>query len=532
MTESRVSSSLHVVNTEQTSRRSACDRCRAAKLRCERDSTATTKSHPCRRCLKAKVACTTGRSPKASHSPQPQTPAATRLVASSEQKRRLNNPSLSNQTPLAPRPIAPTIPYQTLDDAASSNTLSVVQESLLDVQDVPQSVGLPMSHNTCDNHTQDDPMTSPLNSINAFFDMTTYDDVFQNIGLQMAEADLESLPNTVNNISIPEFNGIEQMLDFDGIGIAEEGPTDVQQTFKRSAPNSVSVSSKQILHEQCAEQLADLHSTLLRDLNLISSFKTTTDCDPSSNKRNIGNSDKNSSGHSSDHAISRMLQSTSKLLEILSLFRHPNSGHPRPSDQPHPDISEQDYSEGTASYSGTSSITTPHSHPDSSSVLQTANTEGSVDASDSSSLSGRPLKYDTPTTFSILSCYMSLIRLYRAVFSCILSTQLWASKRQLSLPVIFPGLAIGSFQLEAHVDIQLKILIQVSKSMLDKVNWALGLPDKHDRCIEDGGILEQTNSHKIFQMMIEKEEATQLFDFGGEPLKSLDEIMSKVGQLC
>lgn len=50
------SHSMHPVSNYRQSRRSACDRCRGFKLRCERDQV---NGRSCERCLKAQVVCTT-----------------------------------------------------------------------------------------------------------------------------------------------------------------------------------------------------------------------------------------------------------------------------------------------------------------------------------------------------------------------------------------------------------------------------------------------------------------------------------------
>jgi hypothetical protein len=47
---------MHPALNYRQSRRSACDRCRGFKLRCERDQV---RGRPCERCLKAQVICTT-----------------------------------------------------------------------------------------------------------------------------------------------------------------------------------------------------------------------------------------------------------------------------------------------------------------------------------------------------------------------------------------------------------------------------------------------------------------------------------------
>lgn len=50
------SAAMHPVPNYRQSRRSACDRCRGFKLRCERDQV---NGRSCERCLKAQVVCTT-----------------------------------------------------------------------------------------------------------------------------------------------------------------------------------------------------------------------------------------------------------------------------------------------------------------------------------------------------------------------------------------------------------------------------------------------------------------------------------------
>jgi hypothetical protein len=77
---------------------------------------------------------------------------------------------------------------------------------------------------------------------------------------------------------------------------------------------------------------------------------------------------------------------------------------------------------------------------------------------------------------TILNCYISLLKIFENIF---LSYQYILQVPALSpiyakLPPIIPGFHINGFQLKNHRNLSLKILIQVSREMLDSMERAMG----------------------------------------------------------
>jgi hypothetical protein len=88
-------------------RRSACDKCRSQKLRCERNRVSFTiplRSVPCRRCVKAQVHCTTSNQAPVGRGPEDSTyttyrPQRRRTMSNKQGRARAINPQLVNDSP-------------------------------------------------------------------------------------------------------------------------------------------------------------------------------------------------------------------------------------------------------------------------------------------------------------------------------------------------------------------------------------------------------------------------------------------------
>lgn len=86
---------------------------------------------------------------------------------------------------------------------------------------------------------------------------------------------------------------------------------------------------------------------------------------------------------------------------------------------------------------------------------------------------------DMPAMFSIMSCYICLIRTYRTIFACLLESIPYFRTEYHHLPdpllQILPSLNFGGFSLSHRVDLQLQILVQVSEDMLFKLENKFGI---------------------------------------------------------
>lgn len=133
------------------------------------------------------------------------------------------------------------------------------------------------------------------------------------------------------------------------------------------------------------------------------------------------------------------------------------------------------------------------------------------------------LSCDTPTMFALLSCYVCLIRIYRTIFSCILDSMPFLLGIQDPVPQLFPGMHLGGWKLEARLDLQVQILVQISEDMLGKIELALGLSEDSSAPAKD------SKTAGILRMMLEEEASEQppLYERRGE-CGTLREIMASV----
>ncbi|KAK0638122.1 hypothetical protein DIS24_g10154 [Lasiodiplodia hormozganensis] len=179
--------------------------------------------------------------------------------------------------------------------------------------------------------------------------------------------------------------------------------------------------------QECLQKLADLHSALMADLNTVRASRVATES-------SITTLRADAAAHENcgcNVPIGRMLTTSAQLLEILHYFLPSSSSSPPPPP---------------------ASTATP---PEDSHLL-------------------RP---DIPTTLSILACYAALRRIYRTIFATIdASLQNFPPPlRSSALPPLFPGLALGGFQLGGNVGLQVLIVAQLSESMMAKIDAALGV---------------------------------------------------------
>lgn len=230
--------------------------------------------------------------------------------------------------------------------------------------------------------------------------------------------------------------------------------------------------------QECLQKLADLHSALLADLNTVRASRVATET-------SITTLRADAAAHANCGCctvpIGRMLTTSAQLLEILHYFLPSSS----------------------------SSTTTT---PEDSELL-------------------RP---DIPTTLSILACYAALRRIYRTIFATIdASLQNFPPPlRSSALPPLFPGLALGGFQLGGNVGLQVLIVAQLSESMMGKIDEALGAGGGGGGA--GGGLVgRQPAAKAMVEAVVREEEAEGTAGEGipgGE--RPLREIIGRVKRAC
>ncbi|OAP56878.1 hypothetical protein AYL99_08990 [Fonsecaea erecta] len=251
--------------------------------------------------------------------------------------------------------------------------------------------------------------------------------------------------------------------------------TDGSQTFHQPlAANTSQPAFPEIFpHSDCRQRLGELQKAILVDLELVKACKTATDCAQLSLSPELT--------YNSSFLVGRMLGHSRALLGILDSFRSISS--------------------------------TPSYYSSGNDTIQPGT--GS-------------LHCDVPTVFSIFSCYVCLIRIYRTIFSCIHDSMPVLLSLQQPVPQLFPGINLAGFTMETRLDLQVQILVQVSEDMLSKLDVRLGICGGANA---DEGIFESTRAHLMLSMMVEEEAREQppLYEPRG-PCKSLRDILADLKQ--
>ncbi|KFY19730.1 hypothetical protein V491_04260 [Pseudogymnoascus sp. VKM F-3775] len=297
----------------------------------------------------------------------------------------------------------------------------------------------------------------------------------------------------------------EDFVNFDIELPKTHTPTDVRRNdinSINSEPRSLKIDNRR----NCLQSLADLHASLLRDLDEVKLSKPANECDCS--RDSVERESEN--GVAPDHPIGKVLRSSEKYLEILEYFslaplsrsslQQNSFSSESPSDNEDLDLAFGCNTDDTTPLNSNQSIASPSS-----------------------------AHCDVPTTFSLLTCYISLVRIFRTIFSCIYISLLpippptWNA-----LPPIFPGLQLAGFGMERQVGMQVRILLQVSEDMLARIEGILGVGTGDAR---DGGIISKVMGKEVLRIMLQEEEEERP-EGGCGSLKSLRDVMASLKGLC
>ncbi|KAF3384246.1 Short chain dehydrogenase yanD, partial [Penicillium rolfsii] len=111
------------------------------------------------------------------------------------------------------------------------------------------------------------------------------------------------------------------------------------------------------------------------------------------------------------------------------------------------------------------------------------------------------LSCDTPTMITLVSCYVSSVRIYRTIFWCIVDSLPFLLGIQHPTPQLFPGMHVAGFKLEARVDLQVQILVNISEDMLRNIETRFGLSGNN--------IPKPGKAARLLQTMLEEEASEQ-----------------------
>lgn len=239
------------------------------------------------------------------------------------------------------------------------------------------------------------------------------------------------------------------------------------------------------------------------------------------------------------YPIGDLLDSSQQFLEILKHFLHPTSNHVSSHSGLFPlDVSYQDCELDNLGLTPSNRRSTTSLLANSDSLSQLFPTDAYPGDSslfaDFPPLTNSPigpngLPYlDFPTILAILTVYVSLVRIYRKVFTHIHSSLLTSSSPSADLPPFLPGLQLGGFQLDGHRNLQIKILMQVSVEMLDRIEEAVrSLADGKfvgTEGVDDGPVPEKEKClfGSVLEMVVrqEMEEAGEVDLTGSATLKA------------
>lgn len=293
----------------------------------------------------------------------------------------------------------------------------------------------------------------------------------------------------------------EDFVNFDIDLPITHTPTEASRSTD-AKPHSLKIDNR----TNCLQNLSDLHASLLRDLDEVKLSKPANECGCSraSVERNCEN------GVAPNHPVGKVLRSSEKYLEILIYFSLPASSQPS--------LQQRSCSsESLSAYEGLDL------------ALGCENDDGTPLDSGHYTASPSTVHCDVPTTFSLLTCYISLVRIFRTIFSCIyisllpLPPHTWNA-----LPPIFPGLQLAGFAMERQVGMQIRILLQVSEDMLGKIEGVLGVGAGG---VGDGGLLGKVMGKEVLRMMLQEEEG-ETPEGGCGSVESLRDVMASLKCLC
>lgn len=90
-------------------------------------------------------------------------------------------------------------------------------------------------------------------------------------------------------------------------------------------------------------------------------------------------------------------------------------------------------------------------------------------------------KCEISTALSILATYCHLVRVYRAIFTHLYQLFLIIPPADAAAFLLLPSLQFGQFHMDGNLTVQVQVLIELSSSMLEKVERTLGLSHGSNR---------------------------------------------------
>ncbi|KIV95031.1 hypothetical protein PV10_02738 [Exophiala mesophila] len=114
---------------------------------------------------------------------------------------------------------------------------------------------------------------------------------------------------------------------------------------------------------------------------------------------------------------------------------------------------------------------------------------------------------EVPTMTSLLSCYIGLIRILRTVFSTIYDSMPFLDSIQQQEMNLCSVIEIGGFRLQSEPSAQILFLVEVSESLLSKIQRKFGIHETQESVHES--IFNPAQATKMLHVMVEAEESEQ-----------------------
>ncbi|RVX73382.1 hypothetical protein B0A52_03024 [Exophiala mesophila] len=114
---------------------------------------------------------------------------------------------------------------------------------------------------------------------------------------------------------------------------------------------------------------------------------------------------------------------------------------------------------------------------------------------------------EVPTMTSLLSCYIGLTRILRTVFSTIYDSMPFLDSIQQREINLFSVIEIGGFRLQSELSAQVLFLVEVSESLLSKIQRKFGINGTQESVHES--IFNPVQATKMLHVMVEAEESEQ-----------------------
>lgn len=114
---------------------------------------------------------------------------------------------------------------------------------------------------------------------------------------------------------------------------------------------------------------------------------------------------------------------------------------------------------------------------------------------------------EVPTMTSLLSCYIGLTRIFRTIFSAIYDSMPFLGDSQQQEMDLFSVIEIGGFRLRSELPVQVLLLVEVSESLLSKIQQKFGINET--KASVHGSVFDPAQAAKLLHVMLEAEESEQ-----------------------